>query len=408
MPNTILNPSIIARAAVRILDNELNAANNVYRDYEGEFMNNVNGYKIGNTLQIRKPAQFIIQNGPTIASYQDAIEGTVSITVNRQRTIPMVFSSQELTMNISQFSEKYLKPAMVQFANELDRACLAQYTKFWNWVGTPGSTVNGYASFGRVAQRMSEGAVPGDQRFAYLSPADFQGAVTNLTGLFIQNAANQAYREGDLGRVAGLRTFEAQNVQTLTTGTRTNGTVNGANQNVTYAGAQANSWTQTFNVTGIGTTNTVSAGDVFTIANVFAVNPVTKATLPYLQQFTVTANATAVAGAATLTISPAIISSGAFQTVSATPANGAAVTWVGAASTNFVQNVAWHKNAIGLVVVPMEMPPGAIGGARESYKGLSVRVQPFYDGTNDNSAYRLDILYGIEVIDPRLGVRFSQ
>ena len=408
MPNTIITPSIIARTAVRVLDNELNAASNVYRDYEAEYNKNVNGYKIGSTLSIRKPAQFVVQNGPVISAYQDAIEGTVAITVNRQRTIPMMFSSQELTMNVSDFAEKYIKPAMVQFANELDRACLAQYTKMWNWVGTPGSTVNGYASFGRVAQRMSEMAVPSDNRFAFLSPADFQGAVTNLTGLYIQNAANTAYREGELGKVSGLRTFEAQNVQTLVTGTRTNGTVNGASQNVTYSGAQANSWTQNFNVTGIGTTNTVAAGEVFTIAGVFAVNPVTKAVLPYLQQFTVTTAATATATAATLTISPAIISSGAFQTVSATPATGAAVTWVGTASTAYPMNVAFHKNAIGLVVVPMEKPPGAVDTARDTYKGLSVRVQPFYDGTNDNSAYRLDILYGIEVIDPRLGVRFSQ
>ena len=150
------------------------------------------------------------------------------------------------------------------------------------------------------------------------------------------------------------------------------------------------------------------AGDVFTVAGVFAVNPVTKATMPYLQQFTVTANATAAAGAATLTISPPMIASGAFQTVSAAPANGAAVSWLGTASTSYAQNMAFHKNAFALTVVPMEMPAGAVTPTRQSYKGLSVRLIPYYDGTNDISNYRLDVLYGVDAIDPRLAVRFAQ
>lgn len=407
MANTLLTPSIIAKAAVKILDNELNAANTVFRGYEEEFSKNINGYKIGTTISVRKPTQFTVRSGAT-ASSQDVVEGTVSLAVNRQRGVDFEFTGAELTLSIGELSDRVLKPAMVRLANQIDTDILAQFNKVWNWVGTPGSTVNGFASFARVAQRMDESAVPGDERCAFLSPADNWGAISNLTGLYIQQSAEKAYRSGSLGNVAGLDVYSAQNVQTMTTGSRTNGTVNGASQNVTYSGAQANSWTQTFNVTGIGATNTVAAGDVFTIANVFAVNPVTKAVLPYLQQFTVTTAATAAAGAATLTISPPIISSGAFQTVSATPANGAAVTWVGTASTAYPQNISWHRNAIALVMVPMITPPGAVQTARESYKGTSVRVQPFYDGVNDVSKYRLDVLYGVETIDPRLAVRFSQ
>lgn len=412
MANTILNPSIIAKAAVKILDNELNAASKVYRAYEEEFSKNVNGYKIGSTLTIRKPAAFTVTDGPVISSYQDATEGTTTITVNRQKTIPIKFTSQELTLNIGELSERVIKPIMVQFANQIDLDVLDQYKNIYNWVGTPGSTVNGYASFGRVAQRMSEMAVPADQRCAFLSPADFQGGVSNLTGLYIQSAANSAYREGRLGMVAGLDTYEAQNVRTLTTGLR-GGTplINGANQNVSYTGAQANTYTQSLITDGwsINITGVVKAGDVFTIANVFAVNPVTKAPLPYLQQFVVTADANSSgAGAATLTISPAIITSGPFQTVSGAPADNAALTFLGSANTAYAQNLAFHKNAFALCCVPLEMPQGVTGGARESYKGISVRVQPFYDGTNDATAWRFDLLYGVSTIDPRLAVRFSQ
>jgi len=205
----------------------------------------------------------------------------------------------------------------------------------------------------------------------------------------------------------------SQNVNTFTAGTRTNGTVNGAGQEVTYSGSQANLYTSTLSVTGLGASATVALGDVFTIANVFAVNPVTKAVLPYLQQFTVTAAATASGGGvASLTVSPAIIISGAFQTVQlasgTTLPTGGAVTWAATASTSYSQNMAFHKNAFALAVVPMERPPGAVDVARETYKGVSVRVIPYYDGVNDVSSYRLDVLYGFSAIDPRLAVRMAR
>jgi hypothetical protein len=302
---------------------------------------------------------------------------------------------------------------MVQLANKIDRDLASLYTRVWNYTGTLGSTMNGFASFAKAQQRLDEMAVPSDQRMSAVAPADFWDTVSNLTGLYIAQSANPAYRQGTLGAVAGLDVMMSQNVNTFTAGTRTNGTVNGADQQVTYSGSQANTYTQTLSVTGLGANATVAAGDVFTIANVFAVNPVTKAVLPYLQQFTVTAAATASAGGvASLTISPAIIISGAFQTVQlasgTTLPTGGTVTWAATASTSYSQNIAFHRNAFALAVVPMDRPPGAVDVARETYKGLSVRVIPVYDGINDASMWRLDVLYGFAAIDPRLACRMAR
>jgi hypothetical protein len=148
---------------------------------------------------------------------------------------------------------------------------------------------------------------------------------------------------------------------------------------------------------------------VFTIADVNMVNPKTKASTGFLQQFVVTADANSGAstGPATLTISPPIITSGPHQTVDAAPADNAAITVKGTASTAYKQNLAFHKNAMGLAVVPMEMPQAAYNGARRSHKGFSVRVIPIYDGTNDVEKWRLDMLYGRKLIDPRIVVRGS-
>jgi hypothetical protein len=407
MANAFITPTVIAKAAVRILDNELVMARRVYRAYESEFDKTVNGYKPGSSINIRKPTQFTVRSGAT-ASIQDVTEGTTSITVGTQAGIDFKISSLDLTLNFNQLADRVIRPAMVRLANKVDQDVHALFTNVWNWTGTPGNSISTFAKFMAGVQRLNEGDVPMDDRAAVISPADHASLLGQQTALYIGGAAQPAYREADLGSIAGVPTFMTQNAPTLTTGTRTNGTVAGANQNVAYSGAQANTYTQTLNVAGLGAAGTVAAGEVFTLAGVNAVNPVTKVSYSYLQQFVVTAAATADgAGAAALTISPAIISSGAFQTVSATPANAAVLTWLGSASTSYVQNQFIHRNAHALCVVPMERPPGSVDCARESYKGLSVRVIPYYDGTNDVSNWRLDILYGVKTIDPRLATRVS-
>ena len=210
--------------------------------------------------------------------------------------------------------------------------------------------------------------------------------------------------------IGGVNTMMSQVVPTHTVGPL-GGTplVNGASQNVTYDTAK-NTWTQSLITDGwtAAAANRLKAGDVFTIANVFMVNPKTKATLPILQQFVVNADVSSDAGGnLTANISPPIITSGPHQTVSAAPADNAALTILGTASTGYKQNLMYHKNAMALAIVPLEMPQAAYNGSRESYKGMSVRVIPIYDGTNDISKWRLDLLYGRKLIDARIATRVS-
>lgn len=413
MPNVTLTTSIVAKAAVSILENELGMGSRVFRGYEEEFSKNVNGYKVGSTVSIRKPARFTVRSG-AVASAQDVIEGTTTISVDRQRGVDFKFTSEDLTLDIGKLSERVIKPAMVELANQVDRDLLDLYYTVPGWVGTVGSTMNGYASVGRARQYMNENSVPVGDRNLVISPADANDLTANLTGLYISRSAERAYRDGELGMVGGFDVFETQNVSTLTTGSREDATVNGAGQNVTYSGAQANSWTQSLILASAGVSKTINAGDTFTIANVFRINPVTRARIgTELQQFVVTTTtASDGAEAVTVTISPPIIISGAFKTVELASGTelptGGTVTWTGTASTGYKQNMAFHKNAFALVTVPMERPPGAVDVARESKNGLSVRVIPVYDGINDESLWRLDVLYGVKTIDPRLAVRVAR
>ncbi|CAN7662878.1 hypothetical protein LJR009_006049 [Bosea sp. LjRoot9] len=409
MANTTLTPSIVAKTAVRILENELVMAGMVYRGYEDEFDKKLNGYSAGDTITIRKPTDFTVRDGAVMAS-QDVTEGRTTITVDKQKGVDFAFTSKELTLNIDELAERVIKPAMVQLANQIDLDVMAEYRNVPNWVGTPGQTVDAFADFAKAPTRMDLGAVPQDMRSGVLSPTDYWAMAGSQTALYMQNVAQGAYRKGRIGEIGGIDTYMSQNVPTHIVGPL-GGTplVNGGAQGVTYAavkdiGSQSlitDGWTA-------AAAARVKAGDVFTIAGVFDVNPVTKAALPHLKMFVVKADASSDAsGNATLTISPPIISSGAFQTVSAVPADNAAMTFFGVGGTGYAQNLVFHKNAFALVVVPLVKPPGAVDVSRETYKNINARVIPVYDGTNDKSAWRLDILYGVKTVDPRLAVRLS-
>lgn len=409
MPNTTLTADIIAKEALMILDNNLVMAKQVFRGYEDEYSKNINGYTVGDTISVRRPTDFTVRDGAT-ASNQDVVEGKTSIVVNKQKGVDFKFTSAELTLKIEELSERVIKPAMVQLANQIDRDCMALYDDVWNWVGTPGQVVNSYADFSKAPKRLDQLAVPTDGRSAVLSPDDHWDLLGSQTALFIQDAARGAYRQGSLGMIGGVDTYMSQNTPTHTVGPLGGApAVSGGSQNVAYDTVK-NTYVQNLLTKGwtAAAAARVKAGDVFTIANIYAVNPVTKAVQPYLQQFVVQSDASSDgSGNATLSIAPPIITTGAFQTVSAVPADSALLTFQGTANTGYAQNLVFHKNAFALVTVPMVRPPGAVDVSRQSYKGTSVRLIPYYDGSNDVSNWRLDVLYGVKTLDGRLATRLS-
>ncbi|CAO3447864.1 hypothetical protein [Azospirillum argentinense] len=407
MANVILTPSVIAKEALMQLENNLVMANNVHKEYKKEFV------KVGQTVSIRTPVKFYTADGANRVN-QDVEEGNTSITVDQRKHVSWKFSTQDLTLSIEEYSARYIKPAMVTLANTVDQSLAGLYRYVWNAVGTPGTTPANYDAVAAVGQRMDEMAVPTDgERKLVLNPAAGYKIAGTATALYMQQVAQDAYRNGSIGEIAGLETFKSTNVRTHTVGTKA-GTplVNGANQGVTYAAVKS-SYQQTLVTDGWTAGSAVlKAGDVFTIAGVYAVNPVPgegstgKTVLPYLQQFVVQGDVSADGGgAASLTISPPIITSGPYQTVTAAPADNAAITVLGTASTAYPQNLAFHRNAFALVTVPLEMPDGASFKARESANGLSVRVVKDYDINADEDIIRLDILFGRKAIYPDLACR---
>jgi hypothetical protein len=410
----VLTYGLIAKRAVEVLENNLVFANQVYRGYEEEYSKNLNGYRPGSVITVRRPTEFTYRRGP-VASVQDVQEGSVQINVNMQGGADMNFTSKDMTLDITEFSERFIEPAMITIAQGVDQDVSQLVGNIPNWVGTPGNVLSNFNSFAAATQRLDDTSIGTSPRTGIVSPADARGLQANLTGptsIFATDLVKDVYQNGKLPPIDGVELFKTQNYYTQTCGTRTNGTLNGGTLTQTWA-ATKDTNQQSFTMTGLGNGGTVNAGEVFTLAGVYDVNPRNKVALPYLKQFVVAGNPGQVftadsGGALVVTASPPVITNSAWQNASAGPATNAVVTWVGTASTSYINNVVFNKNAFAMVMVPLERPQGGNATvSRMSHKGINVRLCSFWDGKNDNNIWRFDVLYGLQTIDPRQAVRLS-
>ena len=402
MANTLITPSIIAKEALFQLENNVIMGQKVHRQYRKEFV------KIGDTVSIRKPVKFTVTDG-AVRSNQDVLETTTSIVIDQRKHVSWNFSSQDLTLTIEEYSERYIKPAMIVLANTIDLSLTTEGGReFFNSTGTPGTTPADFTALADTARKMDDEPVPDDgYRCLVLNPAarwamaDGMGG-TGSGGIFNAEIVHGMVRRGRLGEIANFDIYGDQNVYTHTVGTYS-GTplVNDA------------SFTNDTNVIAFdGMTGTqagaLNKGDVITIANVNSVNDVSKQNTGVLQQFVVTAVVNTTGGAGSATVYPTLndgSSNAAYQTVSALPANNAPITILGTAATAYPQNLAFHENALALVTVPLELPDSAVFKARADWRGYSIRVIKDYDIDQDEEIIRLDILYGVKAIYPELGVR---
>lgn len=391
MPNTILTPTQVTREALRVLHQKLNFVGNIVRDYDDSFAKS--GAKIGDSIKVRLPNQYTVRTGATLSA-QDTTENSVTLQVATQKGVDLNFSSAELTLSLDDFSARILEPAMAVLAANIEADALSMALDVYQAVNGIGSAI----TLNRVLQgrkMLQDALAPADnQRTALLNTQDNVDLIDALKGLFQDSTAiSKQYKEGIMGRTAGFDFYENTLLASQATGTAasaTTYTVNGANQ--TGSGV----------VVAAGAT-TFKKGDVVTFAGCNRVHPETKADTGVLQQFVVTADYAG--GAGTLQISPAIVTSGGAQNVTASPTNGGAVTKVGGASAVYRPSLVFHKEAFAFATADLIMPGGVDFAAREVMDGISMRVVRAYDINNDKFPCRLDVLYGYKTLRAQLATR---
>lgn len=392
MSNTLLTPTQVLRKGLQILHQKTTFIGSISREYDNRYAQE--GGKIGDDLKIRLPNQYTVTTGAAMSA-QDVTESSVTMTLATQKHVAMNFSSKELTMSIDDFAERYLEPAISVLAANIESDALSMYKNVYQLVDDDGAAFD-FDTILAGREKLNDALAPLDKnRTALLSNASSRKVVDATKGLFnAQEAIAKQYREGMMGRAAGLDFMESSHITNHTTGTAaksTGYTVNGATQSGSTITIQTGS-------------TTFLIGDIVTFAGCNRVHPETKADTGVLMQFVVTANSGS--SATSLAISPALTVSGAGQNVSGYPTNAGAVVKVGAGASELLQNnLVYHRDAFAFVTADLVMPKGVHFAAREQFDGISMRIVRQYDINNDRIPARIDVLYGYKAIRPELAVR---
>lgn len=403
MTNVLATCSIISKAALPILKNMLTFSKNVNRDWENEFTDNTSrGYATGMTINIKKPPRYTYRAG-SVAVPQGTVESTVPLTLS-QGGCDLAFTSAERTLSLTKLEDK-IAAAIAPVANEIDRQGmqLAHFSTYntLNPTGVlPTSSALAIQAMTQMGQRLDEMAAPRKDRGRnlILNPAMNAALVQGFGGYFNnQSTISEQNRTGVMSNNNfGFTGVEIdQNVDVHTNGAATATNVNGANQTGSSVTVAA--------VAG----GTLTRGTVITLPGVFAVNPQSRQSTGQLANFVVTADVAL--GSTSIPINPPIVTSGAFQNVSASPTTGQPYVIQGAASTSYSTNIAYHKDAFTLAMVPLWAPPGGKGVidvAQMTEDGMSVKVTTFYDGINDKPVTRIDVLFGWVAPYPELSVKY--
>jgi hypothetical protein len=397
--NSILTIDMITRKALEILENNLVLTRNVNRQYDDSFA--VQGAKIGSTLRIRLPDRALVTDGAAL-QVQDDNEQYTTLTVASQKHIGVNFTSAELTMQLDDFAERVLKPRISQLASSIDADVANAYKYIGNSVGTPGTTPATSLVLLQAQQKLNENAAVMNPRYATVNPAANAGLVEGMKGLFNPGATiSNQFKNGMMG--TGVLGFDeinmSQSIKVHTCGTRDAAAATICAASVTAEG------TATLSLSQASVTTTIKAGDVFTIASVYAVNPQTRETTGSLFQFVALADATGVSGTWTVTVAPIYSAAHALATVNALPLINAVVTFLGSASGQYAQNLVYHKDAITFATADLLLPQGVDMAARAVHNGISLRVVRQYDINNDRMPCRIDVLYGYSTIRPQMAAR---
>ena len=399
MANSILTIDMITRKALEILENNLVLTRNVNRQYDDSFA--VEGAKIGSTLRIRLPDRALVTDGAAL-QVQDDNEQFTTLTVASQKHIGVNFTTAELTMQLDDFAERVLKPRISQLAASIDADVANCFKSVGNTVGTPGTTPATSLVLLQAQQKLNENAAVMSPRYATVNPAANAGLVEGMKGLFNPtDTVSKQFKNGMMGTgVLGYDEINmSQSIKQFTTGSRTatGGTTSAA---VTTEGAT------TIAITGAGASTTVAIGDVFTVAACFAVNPQTRESTGSLFQFVATAAVTLDgSGAGNVTVAPIYSAASALATVLTLPATSSAIVFVGTASTQYPQNLVYHKDAITFATADLLLPQGVDMASRQVHNGISLRIVRQYDINNDRMPCRIDVLYGFSTIRPQMAVR---
>lgn len=397
---------MVAREAAAILEEEAPFLASINRGREDEFGKNVNGYQKGDNVKIKIPPVGRVFDGAVFAaggSATDSVETSVTLTLDTQKHVALQFGAKEKLLELTEFKDRILRPQMRTLASVVESDLIAKaYVTVPNIVGTPGSVPTAMKTYAQARAKLQAYLTPpGDRSVCFSSDANTELVDASKALFHSDKEIKRGFLRGTIGEAQGAMFYEHQSMPTHTRGTNaaTGTLINGA----TAEGA-------TSIVVDTGTANgTVKKGDVLTIAGVFAVHPLTGVATATLQQFVATADVTlSGTGTGTISVYPSIKSAAPNKTVSALPADNAAVTFVGAASAANRQNLMFQKDAFTAALASLPVLASCEGYSVSLPSGIAVRVMTFGDGNQDYERTRIDVLYGFAAVRQLQACRITE
>lgn len=403
--NRFLTDDIIIKDALVLLKNSLVAAPLVYRSLEKKFG------KVGDTISLKKPFRTKTSSGRTLVK-QPLIDQTIPFQIDRQEHFGIEVTMRDRTLSMEQFRERYLSSGITQIANVIDRSIILKLKNAFFSSGTPGTALTTKAFHLAKAYQGKVGVPDDGMRRGIMDMVESAEISDAISTKYNEQMVKEALQKGYMGPLAGYDLFESANVPTHTVGSHA-GTplINGAGQ--TGATLVTDGWSS-----GAVTLN---EGDVFTVAGVYEINPQNYQSTGRLQRFVVQTQVSDTTGDMSISISPSIndgslttvdgegntVSLAAFQNVTAAPADGAAITVMGTASTAYTQNFLFHRDAVALAMVDLELPQTAVvkSRVRDPDSGLSLCMTGAYDIQNQTEITRIDAVWGTDLIYPELAHR---
>tara|TARA_R110001583_G_scaffold39630_4_gene126833 strand:+ start:1266 stop:2435 length:1170 start_codon:yes stop_codon:yes gene_type:complete len=385
---------MITDEALMILHQKCNFLGNIHRGYDDRYAKS--GAKIGNTLAIRLPNEFTSTTGASLST-QAVAEASVDLSLDTQRHVDFSFSSDELSLTIDDFSDRYIKPAMSVLASHIEEDVMNNVLP-----GIP-QVIDGTGAAMTIANALAAGVkldnnlAPKDgKRTAVVSPQAQADLVTAAQGLFQDSTLiAEQYKEGMMGRGFGFDFFSNSILPAATSGTSTSLSGYLINDAATLNGAS---------ITVDAGSVSFIVGDVITIQGVNACHPETKSDLGYLKEFAVTAAVATAASA--IAITPSIVVSGAKQNVVAALVNNATIgKAAGNALTSLKPSVFFHEQAFAFGTADLVMPDGVDFSARRVMDGVSMRVIRDYTINDDSFPCRIDVIYGSTILRNSQAVR---
>lgn len=396
--------TIISKMAAGMLEDEFQFIKTIDKESQESF-GQVNGYNPGDTINISKPARFTVGTTADVTStIQDVIEQKVPLALDKTRNVAVNLTSAEIATDLSlkSWANRILKPAISSLAQTIEAECLVlAKNAVYQSVGTGGSTVFDTNTMLSARSQLKQSLVPGTELFALLNSTATQSASNARKGLFNNQAElAKTYKSGAIGAADGFTYLENNLLPLHTNGNdivfevRTTVSTQGSTSLVVEA-LTAN-------------TGTVTAGEVFTVAGVYSVHPITKVSTGQLQQFVSTTTVTADAsGYATLVVSPAMYTTGSQQNIASFPQDGDAITPVGGVSSSYFQNFTYAPSAFRFASAPLVLPDGTDMASQSTVNGITVRVIRDYLPLTDKMLMRIDVLYGFVAVRPEWSCRIT-